>query len=379
MSATTRIHLQRQQVRQRAAKGGGGPRMFHRTIPGYEMTDLISLPDLAAELGVAQVAVKNEWSRFGLPSFKVLGGSWAVHRLLSSLAGEPVLGRDFDDLVRLADRLAPLTLVTATDGNHGRGVARMAGLLGLSSVVMVPDDMVASRRDAISSEGAQVRIVAGDYDEAVRQAAGLATASEGWHLVADVALTQDDEVPRWVMEGYDTIFDEVSEQAHREPTALFVQAGVGALAAAALGYYETRNPDLRSAIVEPLTAACLLESAVAGRPVSLAQSQGSMMAGLNCGTPSSVAWPSISARTSVFLAIDDDLAGEAMQVLAKAGVIAGESGAAGLAGLLAAASDSHVRDAMGLDEDSRILTINTEGATDPVNYGRIVGELAGNE
>lgn len=375
MTATTRVHLQRAGEPRTTEGAGSGPRLFHRSMPRYEVTDLISLPDLAAEIGVAEIMVKDESQRFGLPSFKILGGSWAVHRLLSSMAGEPVLGRGFDDLLAIAERLAPLTLVTATDGNHGHGVARMAKALGLSAVVVAPADMVASRRVAIASEGAEVRVVDGNYDHAVRTAADLALSNPTWHLVADVAFTEGDEVPRWVMEGYYTIFDEVDEQLPQPPTTLFVQTGVGALAGAALGYYEACNPELRSAIVEPLTAACLYASAVAGRLVSLDESQGSMMAGLNCGTPSSVAWPTIHARTSAFVAIDDDVCADAMRVLAKYDVVAGESGAAGLAGLLAVVDDRAARQALGIDASSRILTVNTEGATDPDNYHHIVGSL----
>lgn len=345
-------------------------------MPGYRPTELFHLPEVAASIGVADVVVKDEQRRLGLPSFKILGGSWAIHRLLSSLAGEPVLGRSFADLRAVADDLAPRTLVTATDGNHGRGVAHVARLLGLSAMVVVPDDMVAPRIEAIRSEGAEVLVEDGDYDAAVARAAEIGASSDRCHTVADVATTPDDEVPAWVMEGYDTIFDEVVEQTSEALTTLVVQAGVGALAGAAASYFEARQPDLRVGVVEPLTAACLLESALAGEPVSLASSQGSMMAGLNCGSPSSVAWPVIARRTSAFLAVDDHEAAEAMRRLADRGIVAGESGAAGLAGLLVAARDPAAREALRLGPEARVLLLNTEGATDPANYHEIVGRAA---
>lgn len=367
------LHLQRPHAPTSSSSLSGATRLFHRTIPGYEVTPVVHLTDVAESVGVADVMVKDESSRFGLPSFKILGGSWAVHRLLSRLADEPVLGRGYEDLRALAADLAPLTLVTATDGNHGRGVARMASLLALDSVVVVPNDMVSARIDAIRSEGAKVIVHDGDYDQAVCHAAALAAEREQWHVVADVATSADDEVPRWVIEGYETIFEEISWEVQSPPTAVFVQAGVGALAAAATGYYEVADPAVRIAVVEPVTAACLLESARRSELTSLASSQGSMMAGLNCGTPSSVAWPRVRARTTAFLAVEDQLSGEAMRLMADAGIVSGESGAAGLAGLLALADHQPARHALGLGPDARVLLLNTEGATDPDNYRRLVG------
>lgn len=370
------LHVQQPERPRRDRPPVTGPRWFHESMPGYDRTEVFHLPEVATSIGVADVMVKDEQQRLGLPSFKILGGSWAIHRLLSSLAGEPVLGRSFADLEQVAGNLAPRTLVAATDGNHGRGVAHMARLLGLAAVIIVPDDMVAARIAGIRSEGAEVIVNDGDYDAAVARASELGRSSDRFHTVADVATEEHDEVPQWVMEGYDTIFDEVVEQAPEAPTALVVQAGVGALAGAAAAYFEVHHPGLRVGVVEPLTAACLMKSARAGRPVSLASSQGSMMAGLNCGSPSSVAWPVIARRTSAFLAVDDHEAGEAMRRLAAQGIVAGESGAAGLAGLLVAARDPVARDALGLDPEARVLLLNTEGATDPANYRAVVGRSA---
>lgn len=339
------------------------------------MTPLTALSELASALDVGAIMVKDEQSRLGLPSFKVLGGSWAINRLVGAVAGSEVPARSWEELLAQAEQIGPRTLVTATDGNHGRGVARMAGLLGFAAVVLVPDDMVRVRIDAIASEGAEVVVVDGDYDVAVAQAATMGHRQR-WHTVADVGTEPGDQVPRWVMDGYATIFDEVMEQAPEPPDVLFIQAGVGALAAAAAMSLHRHVPDMRVAVVEPLSAACLLESAVAGAPVSLATSQGSMMAGLNCGAPSSVAWPLLDEQVDAFIAIDDDVCGQAMRALAGVGIVSGESGAAGLAGLMAVAGRSDVRDRLRLDVSSRVLVLNTEGATDPANYEAVVGQFS---
>jgi diaminopropionate ammonia-lyase len=351
------------------------PRDLHRTLPGYAVTPLHRLDDLAARLGLGGVWVKDESWRLELPSFKILGGSWAVHRLLLERADRPVAGAGFDELRAAAAELGPLTLTTATDGNHGRGVARTARLLGLAAVVYVPAGTAEARIAAIEQEGAEVVVDPGNYDAAVARAAADADRN-GWLLVADVAVGDDVTVPTWVIDGYDTIFDEADEQLPAPPTAVLLQAGVGALTAAGIGHY-LRSPGAqarpRFATVEPLTAACLLASAAADRLLTIDADQRSIMAGLNCGTPSSVAWPLIAATVDAYLAVPDDRAREAMRLLADAGIVAGESGAAGLAGLLEAVEHDDVRDALGLDGDARVLLLNTEGATDPDGYRRIVG------
>jgi diaminopropionate ammonia-lyase len=321
------------------------------------------------------VWVKDESWRLELPSFKILGGSWAVHRLLLERAGRPVAGAGFDELRAAATELGPLTLATATDGNHGRGVARTARLLGLAAVVYVPAGTAAARTAAIEEEGARVVTDPGNYDAAVARAAADAD-EHGWLLVADVAVGDDVTVPTWVIDGYDTIFDEADEQLAAPPSVVFLQAGVGALTAAGIGHYlRTLGARARPrfATVEPLSAACLLASADAGRLLTIDADQRSIMAGLNCGTPSSVAWPLIAATVDVYLAVPDDRAREAMRLLADAGIVAGESGAAGLAGLLEAVEHDDVRDTLGLDGEARVLILNTEGATDPAGYRNIVG------
>jgi diaminopropionate ammonia-lyase len=358
-------------------EAGLRPRDLHRTLPGYEVTPLHRLDGLAEEAGLAEVWVKDESLRLGLPSFKILGGAWAVHRLVLQQAGRELEGTGIEDLREAAATLGEVTLATATDGNHGRGVARMAKLLGFGAVVYVPTGTAQGRIEAIESEGAKVVVDPGNYDDAVDRAAREA-AEHGWLAVADVARDEEDRVPDWVMDGYDTIFDEADEQLPGPPTAVFLQAGVGALTGAGLRHY-LRTADAsgdirpRFATVEPLSAACLLESADAGELLTIDAGQESIMAGLNCGTPSSGAWPVIEASVDVYLAIPDELARQAMRRLADAGIVSGESGAAGLAGLLAALEDPEAREALHLDEASRVLILNTEGATDPEAYLEIVG------
>jgi diaminopropionate ammonia-lyase len=299
------------------------PLAFHRTLPGYAPTPLVEAPAAAAALGVERVVVKDESSRLGLPSFKVLGASWAIHRALE----------ERPDATRLA---------CATDGNHGRAVARMARLLGLEAIVLVPASMIEARREAIAAEGARVEVVDGTYDEAVERVAELDAL-----VIQDTAWPGYETVPAWVIEGYGTIGAEID----LEPDVVAVQIGVGSFAAAIV----RRFARARIVGVEPLTAACALASAEAGGPVEVPGPHDSVMAGLNCGRVSPVAWPVVSRGIEAFCAVGDDRAREAVRLLARDGVTAGESGAAGLAGLLAFRDE--------LDLRGLVLVINTEGDT----------------
>jgi diaminopropionate ammonia-lyase len=349
-----------------APVGDGAPLAFHRRLPGYAPTPLVSAPTLAGQLGLARLWVKVESSRMGLPSFKVLGASWAVYRLvLRELAGIGVAAPAWSDLDELRDAVTPLrpvTLAAATDGNHGRAVARMARLLGVSARIFVPDDMVPARIAGIESEGADVVIVPGSYDDAVR----VSAAEPGVLVVSDTSWEGYTDVPSWVIAGYSTVFAEVDDQLTGEPPdVVVVQMGVGALAAATVDAYAGRS---RVVAVEPASAACGLRSAAHGGPVTVPGPHDSMMAGLNCGEVSLVAWPTVAAGVDTFVAIDDSGVGPAMRDLAAIGVVAGETGAAGLAGLRALVG------AAGDDLDgASVLLLCTEGATDPVAYERIVG------
>jgi len=346
------------------------PRPYHRLLPGYAPTPLHDAPALAAQLGLARLSVKDESSRLGLPAFKILGASWATYRLLTQRLGHEPTWRDLDDLRAAFAPLGALTLAAATDGNHGRAVARMAALLGYGAHIFVPAGTVDARIDAIASEGATVTVVDGRYDDAVVAAAALAT--DDVLVVSDTSWPGYTEVPRWVIDGYATIFAEVDEQleaaAASPPDVVIVPMGVGALLASAV---EHAPAEATIVAVEPVDAACGLASAAAGHPVEVAGPHRSIMVGLNCGNVSIIAWPVIAGGVDVFVTVDDAAAEHAMRALASVGVVAGETGAAGLAGLQALATAGPA--ASGLDLAGRhALVLCTEGATDPVNYERIV-------
>jgi diaminopropionate ammonia-lyase len=389
-------------VRNRAATAAStldppprAPLELHRRLPGYAVTPLHDAPALAAANGVAKVWVKDESSRLGLPAFKLLGASWAAYRaLLARLGHDPGPWADVQELRRALAPLRPLTLATATDGNHGRAVARMAALLGLDADVYVPAGTAAARIAAIQGEGARVTVVDGDYDHAVATAAQA--AGDRCLAIQDVGWPGYEQVPSWVVDGYATIFWEVDDQlaaaGERGPDVVVVPVGVGGLAAAAVRHWRHRDrrPTHRGTPlgspgpprpprllgVEPLASACVLRSLQAGRIVTVPGPHDSIMAGLNCGTPSLVAWPYLRAGLDAVVAVADERARQAMRDLAAAGVVAGETGAASLAGLAEATRGPEaggLRRALGLGPDSRVLLLCTEGATDPEAYRRIVG------
>jgi diaminopropionate ammonia-lyase len=353
------------------------PLPFHSSMPGYAPTPLRSAPGIAARLGVAEVLVKDESERFELPSFKILGASWAVHRAIVDRLGASLDDvRSFGDLAEAARALQPFALSAATDGNHGRAVARMAALLGFDAHIFVPSEMAQARIEAIEGEGAEVTVVDGGYGESVRRSAEL--AGERCLVISDTSWPGYEDVPRWVIEGYSTIFleveDSLAQGRSERPDIVAVQIGVGALAAAAVAHFwGAAGERPRLVGVEPTTAACVLRSVEAGEIVSLDEAQASMMAGLNCETPSLVAWPLVSRGIDAYVSVDDARLPEAMTLLAAEGVVAGETGAAGLAGMLRLADDGLPSGAPVLDDDTRVLLICTEGATDPENYARLTG------
>jgi len=351
---------------------------FHRKLPGYAPSPLVAAPHAAARLGVARVWVKDESSRLGLPAYKILGASWATYRALEERFGPFAHWDMLADLALQVRSHAPLTLVAATDGNHGRAVARMAKWLGLGAHIFVPRDMVPARIQAIESEGAQVTGVDGTYDEAVEASARLA---DDTHLViSDTAWEGYERIPQWVIDGYATIFQEIDAQlaalSAGQPDLVAAQMGVGALAASVVRRYRASGSSARIVGVEPMRAACVLRSVEAGRLVDLPGPHDSIMAGLNCGRSSPVAWPLVSGGISLFVAVPDSRAEEAMRLLASDGIVSGESGAAGLAGCLEAFGATGAQDyrkLLGINEASALLMISTEGATDPTAYARIVG------
>jgi diaminopropionate ammonia-lyase len=348
---------------------GRDPRAFHRELPGYAVTPLVDAPTLAAELGLDALWVKVESSRLELPSFKILGASWAISRLLVDRFGTLPDPPTLDDLRAALATDPPITLVAATDGNHGRAVARMARLLGCSCRILVPAGTAEARIAGIESEGATVEVVEGTYDDAVAASAALAAADV--LVVSDTSWDGYVDVPADVIAGYTTIFAEVDEQLRDDDVDLVVvPMGVGALTAAVVAHYSAHATVVT---VEPLSAACGLESARAGAPAIVPGPHDSIMAGLNCGTVSLIAWPTVLAGVDAFVAVADDAAEQAMRDLATLGVVAGETGAASLAGLRALVA--HAEEAGIVVRGRRALVLCTEGATDPIAYERIVGAL----
>ena len=344
----------------------GAPIAFHRRLPGYAPTRVVDAPALAVDIGVSSLAIKDEAGRLGMPSFKILGASWAVYRLLLRKLGHEPTWTDLDELRAAFAPLGTLALVAATDGNHGRAVAHMARLLGYDAHILVPAGTVAARIDGIANEGATVTVVDGTYDDAVRASAEL--AGDRRLVVSDTSWEGYTEVPADVIDGYTTIFAELDEQLAAAPDLVVVPMGVGALTAAAVAHYASIATVVA---VEPLSAACGLRSAEAGRPVFVPGPHDSIMAGLNCGTVSPVAWPSVSAGVDAFVAVSDEAAEQAMRDLASVGVVAGETGAASLAGLRAVAAANVIP-----TRAARALVLCTEGATDPSAYERIVGHAS---
>jgi diaminopropionate ammonia-lyase len=354
------------------------PLRFHRRLPGYEETPLVDAPRLADAIGVGKVFVKDESNRLGLPAFKILGASWAVYRALEERLGDEDFGNweEIGELRAKLEPLRPLALVAATDGNHGRAVARVARLLGLGARIFVPRDMAPARRQAIGGEGAEVVVVDGTYDDAVERSAE--EAGERGLLISDTSWPGYEHVPTWVIEGYSTMLweieDELGRRGERGPDLVVAQVGVGAFAAAVARHFRSSrvSPRPKLVAVEPAAADCLFESMESGRIVSVPGPHDSIMAGLNCGRPSLVAWPSLSGSIDVLVAVDDEPAREAMRLAAESGIVSGESGAAGLGGLLGLIHGEEARQTLGVNADTRVLVFNSEGATDPDAYRKVV-------
>lgn len=380
-----------------AARPDAAVHAFHQRLPGYEPTPLRDLPELAATTGVGRVLVKDESSRMGLPAFKILGASWATYRVLcEAMGGEPEW-TTLDDLAAvIAERIGDLRLVTATDGNHGRAVARMARLLGLDAQILVPSGTAAARIDGIASEGAEVLEVPGTYDDAVSTSAAM--AAERDLVISDTSWPGYENVPGWIIEGYSTIFSEIDAQltqggdgddvavhdagievpASAVVDVAVVPLGVGALGASAGACLRAgRVPDDGPLLigVEPDSAACVAAAVEAGHLVEVPGPHRSIMAGLNCGLASMLALPTVTAAFDAFVAIDDDRCREAIRALAGVGMDVGETGAAALAGLLAVVEEH--RDELPIPEEATVLLLATEGVTDPVSFEQIVGRPPG--
>lgn len=353
--------------------------------PGYRPTPLVALPGLASAFGIDALYYKQEAERFGLRSFKPLGGAYAVQRCLMRVVSAE-LGRDVapDEILNGNHTaiVAGVTVTAATDGNHGRSVAWGAGMFGCRCVIYINEAVSAAREQAIAAFGAEVRRNPGSFDDAVRQAFETARA-EGWHVIPD---TSDGDVvaaPRDVTQGYAVMAAEAIEQwpDGEPPSHMFLQAGVGGMAAATCAqfwqHFGTRRP--KAILVEPEQSACWFASLAAGQPIAITGEVDSFMGGLACGEVSTLAWDILQPGAAAAMTLPDAAAEAAMRLLAEGGngdpkVVGGESGVAGLAGLIAVAGDEGARRILGLDPSSRVIVFGTEGATDEDMYRQVVGK-----
>jgi diaminopropionate ammonia-lyase len=347
--------------------------------PGYAPTPMVPLPDAAEAARVASVHWKDESGRFGLGSFKALGGAYAVLRVLAvelARRGDAASATSAD----LADgkykeATRGITVTCATDGNHGRSVAWGAQRFGCRCVIFVHPGVSKGRRDAVAAYGAEVREAPGTYDDSVR-AAKREAEKQGWFVVSDTSYPGYTEPPRDVMQGYRLMAEEAAEALPAPPTHVFVPGGVGGLAAAVSAQMRARygKDAPRLVVAEPDRAACLMASAEAGQLTAVDGPLDTVMAGLACGEPSLLAWQELERAAFGFVSIPDEAAVACMRALHRRQprIVAGESAVAGLAALLLAGRDGFGRAALGLGEDSRVLLLGTEGATDPELYARLV-------
>ncbi|UUX49620.1 diaminopropionate ammonia-lyase [Nisaea acidiphila] len=352
--------------------------------PGYAPTPLESLDALAAHLGLGAVLYKDEGPRFGLGSFKALGGAYAVMLLARKWLAENGHGEAALADIRggkFAEALKDLTVTCATDGNHGRSVSWGAEMAGCRCVIFIHAEVSEGRKAAMEGFGAEVRRIDGDYDMSLKVSEREAEAN-GWFVVSDASWPGYLEIPRDVMAGYTVMASEVLAQADAPPTHMFVQAGVGGFAAAMVArLWQKLGADApRSIVVEPDLAACAIESARQDKPAIVPIHEETLMAGLSCGEMSLVAWPILSAGCTDYVTVGEEGVGPAMRLLASgeagAKITGGESGVAGLLGLLAVCAHPVLKERIGLGPESRVLLIGSEGATDPEIYRSIVGDLA---
>lgn len=347
----------------------GRPLDFHRRLPGYAVTALVDAPLLASRLGVGQVLIKDETRRFGLPSFKILGASWATYATLRERLGPLPDGTlTLQDLRSWARPARPLTLIAATDGNHGRAVACVAAWFGHSARIYIPNFVSEARRRAIQNQGAELVVIDGNYDAAV-EAALDASQQPGVLLISDTGRVSSDTMSLLVTAGYTTAFLEAEEQLRRSGEdsidAIGVQAGVGGLASAATLWARQIRLTRPSHVIvtEPENAACVFTALAAGEPAVVRASRDTAMAVLQCGTVSQSAFPTLNAGVSCCLAIEDEWALAAVAELRTSGVKTGPSGAAGLAGIMAAFDGTFaapVKQHLGLGPRSRLLFVTTE-------------------
>ncbi|MEF2836469.1 MAG: diaminopropionate ammonia-lyase [Oscillospiraceae bacterium] len=362
-------------------------RQFHESFPMYAPTPLARLTNTAKKLGIGDIYVKDESHRFGLNAFKVLGGSYAMGNILARQLGRTLAETGYDVLTSPETRktLGDITFITATDGNHGRGVAWTATTLGQRSVVHMPKGSAPERLHNIQAAGAQADIIDGNYDDAVRLSRKEA-AENGWVVVQDTSWPGYEEIPGWIMQGYCTMGLESYEQLPEKPTHIFLQAGVGSMAAAIAALYADLYGEERPRviIVEPNAADCFYRTAAAddGQMHIVTGEMKTIMAGLACGEPCSLAWDLLKDYADFFLAFPDWAAAKGMRILGNpmpgdVRVTSGESGASAFGAVAAILTEpelSGIKEELGLDENSRVLFFSTEGDTDRENYRKIVWE-----
>ena len=363
-------------------------RSFHESFPQYSETPLAELKGMAEYLGLDRVCVKDESYRFGLNAFKVLGGSYAIARYIGEETGKDISELPYSVLTsqELRDKFGTATFYSATDGNHGRGVAWAANKLHQKSVIIMPKGSTVTRLNHIKAENAEAWISDVNYDECVRQAAKLAEKTEHGVMVQDTAWEGYEKIPAWIMEGYGTMADEAGDQYGERPTHIFVQAGVGSLAGAVVGYFANRyreNPPVM-VVVEASAADCLYRGAAAGDgEIRIVDGDmDTIMAGLACGEPNITSWDILKNHVSCFISLEDCAAARGMRMLAAPlkgdkQVVSGESGAASFAALAAIMlKDEYkeLREKLGLGKDSKVLCFSTEGDTDPERWKNIVWE-----
>ena len=365
-------------------------RTFHESFPQYSETPLTKLPHMASYLGVKEVYVKDESYRFGLNAFKVLGGSFAMARYIAKETGKDVSELPYSVLTseQLRKEFGQATFFTATDGNHGRGVAWAAKRLGQKAVVRMPKGTTKTRFDNIAKEGATVTIEEVNYDDCVRMAAAEAAKTEHGIIVQDTAWDGYEEIPSWIMQGYGTMVMEADQQLKEagidRPTHVFVQAGVGSLAGAVVGYFAHKykeNPPVM-VVCEASAADCLYRSAMkeSGDLVNVGGDLQTIMAGLACGEANTIGWDILRNHVSVFASCPDWMSAKATRIYANPlgndpHIVSGESGSVPLGLCFTALHDEDAKDlkeALKLDENSNVLVISTEGDTDPVRYREIV-------
>ena len=354
---------------------------FHQTFDNYEVTPLVSLKELASHLNVKNIYVKDESYRFGLNAFKALGGSYSIGKVLSNLLNKDITEITYEYLIskECKEKIGDVTFITATDGNHGRGVAWVAHELNQKSIVFLPKGSAIERLENIRKLGADASIMDMNYDDCVRHAKKIAD-EKGYVFVQDTTCEGYEEIPLWIMQGYTTMGIEIMNQIKETPTHIFLQAGVGAMSGAMTAFFRDLYPNSKIVIVEPNKADCIYQSALNGEMTFVKGDLDTIMAGLACGEPCSIGWDVLKNEANAYMSVDDSLAAKGMRVLANPlgkdiRIISGESGAAPFGVVVEILQkNKEIQEKLEINENAVILCISTEGDTDKENYRKIVWE-----